>query len=133
MMSFKKILTSFVLLFSIVSYSQNYTLTGKVTDSQDRPLEYATISIQEPATYMELSGGVTDASGNFAVEVEAGNYILYIESFMGSTFEKLIEVTQNENLGTFKLEENAAVALEGVTITGNNQTYRMELDKKVYN
>lgn len=133
MMSFKKILIPFVLLFSIISYSQNYTLTGKVTDSQDRPLEYATISIQDPATYTELSGGITDANGNFAVEVEGGNHILYIESFMGSTYEKLIDVTQNQNLGTFKLEENAAVALEGVTITGNNQTYRMELDKKVYN
>src|SRR5690606_6002957 len=128
----KNILTSLILLFSIVSFSQNYTLTGKVTDTQNNPLEYAIISIQDPETFEELAANVSDVNGEFSVEVEAGDYILYIESFTGNIFEQPIEVTQNQNLGSFKLEESSAVALEGVTITGNNQTYRMELDKKVY-
>ncbi len=129
----KKIFTLSVLLISMIAYSQSFTLTGKVTDAQNNPLEYATISIQDPETFDEIAGNVTDINGHFSVEVAGGNYILYIESFTGNIFEKSIEITQNQNLGTFKLEENSAVALEGVTITGNNQAYRMELDKKVYN
>ena len=126
----KKILTNSFLLINFCVFAQNFTLTGKVTNSQNQPLEYATISIQSPDSFEEIAGTVSDAQGNFSVETAAGNYILYIESFTGNTFEKPIEVSKNEDLGSFKLDENAVVSLEGATITGTNPIYKMELDKK---
>src|SRR5690606_21250076 len=130
----KRTLTYTFLLFGIFAFAQSHTLKGKVTDSQNKPLEYATVSVQDPETFDEIAGNITDANGNFVLDdVPAGNFILYIESFMGNIFEKPIEITQNQDIGTFKLEENSVVALEGAIITATNPMYKMELDKKVYN
>src|SRR5690606_36545049 len=124
-------LTLFVLL-SAGTYAQQFNITGKVTDNGNNPLEYATVSVQNPESFEELFGGITDAAGEFSIEVGAGNYMLYIESFTGNVYEQSILIDGNQNLGTFKLGDYSVVALEGTTIVGNNQTYRMELDKKVY-
>lgn len=129
----KKIFSYFFLAIGFCVFAQNFTLKGKVTDTQNQPLEYAMVSVQNPDTFEEVTGIVTDATGNFTLEVPQGNYVLYIESFTGNTFEKPIEVNRNEDLGNFKVAENSVVSLEGATITANNQIYKMELDKKVYN
>lgn len=130
---FTKSIYTFILSFlAIQSIAQNVNLTGKVTDNANSPLEYVTVSVQEPGTYAELFGGVTDSTGAFSIEVTPGDYILYLESFGGSKFEQPISVTQSLNVGSIKMAENSVVALEGVSIVGNNQTYKMELDKKVY-
>ncbi len=128
----KKLFSISVLFLSLISFGQNFTLSGKVTDMQNQPLEYTTISIQNPDTFDEIAGTVTDVEGNFSVETPAGSYILYIETFTGNTYEQPIEVTQNKILGNFKMEENSVVNLEGATITSSTPIYRMELDKKVY-
>jgi len=125
----------FSLIFGLITlnlFSQNFTVSGKVTDNSGLPLEYATVSVQNPDTLEELFGGVTNDKGEFSIEVTAGNYLLYIESFTGNTYEQPISVTKNENYGIFKLGTSSVVALEGANIVGNNQTYRMELDKKIY-
>ncbi|MFA7687369.1 MAG: TonB-dependent receptor [Moheibacter sp.] len=118
-------------LFSLAA-AQNITLTGKVTDNTDNPLEYVTVSIQDTASMAELYGGITDETGKFSVELKPGDYILYLESFIGSTYEQPISITQNQNIGTIKLGDNSIVALEGANIVGTTPTYRLELDKKVY-
>lgn len=129
---FTKLVFTFLSLLTIQSIAQNFNLTGKVTDNANNPLEYVTVSVQEPGSYAELFAGITDSTGEFTVEVIAGDYILYLESFDGSKYEQPITVTQNMNVGNIKLGENSIVALEGASIVGSNSTYKMELDKKVY-
>lgn len=130
---FTKPLFTFILSFLFIQITaQNVTLSGKVTDNSNNPLEYVSISVQQPGTYSEMFAGITDNAGMFSIEIQPGEYILYMESFGGSTYEQEITVTQNLNLGNIKLPENSVVALEGANIVGSSQTYRMELDKKVY-
>lgn len=129
----KKILSSGLLLSFIFSFSQAFNLKGKVTDNQSKPLEYAVVSILNPDTFDEIGGTVTDVNGLFSVDVPAGNYLLNIESFTGNSIEQEINVTKNENLGDFKINEASVVTLEGANISGaSTPVYRMELDKKVY-
>ncbi|MFA7616075.1 MAG: TonB-dependent receptor [Weeksellaceae bacterium] len=129
----KKILSASLLLSFIFSFSQTFNLKGKVTDNQSKPLEYAVVSILNPDTFDEIGGAVTDVNGLFSVDVPAGNYLLNIESFTGNSIEQEINVTKNENLGNFKINEASVVTLEGATISGaSTPIYRMELDKKVY-
>lgn len=129
----KKILSASLLLSFIFSFSQSFNLKGKVTDNQSKPLEYAVVSILNPDTFDEIGGTVTDVNGLFSVDVPAGNYLLNIESFTGNSIEQEINVTKNENLGNFKINEASVVTLEGATISGaSTPIYRMELDKKVY-
>ncbi|WP_084018030.1 TonB-dependent receptor domain-containing protein [Moheibacter sediminis] len=128
----KSIYTFIISFLAIQSIAQNVNLTGKVTDNANAPLEYVTVSIQEPGTYAELFAGITDSTGVFSIEVTPGDYILYLESFGGSKYEQPISITQTMSVGNIKLGENSVVALEGANIVGTNQTYKMELDKKVY-
>lgn len=129
----KKIITTLFLFSFILGFSQNYTIKGKVTDDKNNPLEYATVSIQDSGTFSEMAGGVTDSKGDFSVEVAAGSYVLYIESFTGGVFEQDINVTKNENLGAIKIKDEPIVTLQGAELSGSaTPVYRMELDKKVY-
>lgn len=129
----KKILSASLLLSFIFSFSQSFNIKGKVTDNQSKALEYAIVSVLNPDTFDEVSGSVTDANGLFSVDVPAGKYLLNIESFTGNSIEQEINVTKNENLGTFKINETSVVTLEGATLSGaSTPVYRMELDKKVY-
>ncbi|MBW7869610.1 MAG: TonB-dependent receptor [Flavobacteriia bacterium] len=129
----KKTLSASLLLSFIFSFSQSFNIKGKVTDNQSKALEYAIVSVLNPDTFDEVSGSVTDANGLFSVDVPAGKYLLNIESFTGNSIEQEINVTKNENLGTFKINETSVVTLEGATLSGaSTPVYRMELDKKVY-
>src|SRR5690606_32969528 len=99
--------TLFTLIFlSTGAFAQQFNITGKVTDNQNNPLEYATVSIQDPDSFEELYGGITNAGGEFSIEVGAGNYLLYIESFTGNVYEQSITIDGNQNLGTFKLGDS---------------------------
>jgi len=130
---FTKSIYTFILSI-LVTYvtAQNVNLTGKITDNENVPLEYVTVSVQEPGTYAELFGGITDNTGKFTVEVTPGEYLLYLESFGGSTYEQPITVTGNLDVGTIKLGESSIVSLEGANIVASNDAYKIELDKKVY-
>lgn len=128
----KSVFTLILSILTIQSIAQNLNITGKITDNDNNPLEYVTVSIQEPGTYAELFGGITDNTGVFSVEVTPGEYVLYLESFGGNKYEQSISVTQNLDVGNIKLGDNSVVALEGANIVGSNQAYKMELDKKVY-
>lgn len=128
----KKYFSLVLLLVGLFAYSQNFSIKGKVTDKSNQPLEYSTISIQNPDTYDEISGGITDATGSFNVDVAAGEYLIYIETFSGTHYEAPLSVNRHVDLGVIKMEETSVVTLEGATITGNTSMYRMELDKKVY-
>lgn len=130
---FTKSFAAFIMSITCLQvFAQSYTVSGKVTDQTNKPLEYVTISIQDPETYAEKSAGITDVTGKFSVTSSPGDYILYIESFGGSILERPLSITKSIDLGTIKLDEGEVIALEGVVISGSSQPYRMELDKKVY-
>ena len=128
----KKILSAAFLIAVSFLNAQNFTVKGKVQDSQKIPQEYATALLLDPESFDEINSGITNSKGEFELEAVPGNYLLVIETFMGITIERAIQVTKNEDLGIFELKTEDVVALEGINITGDEQVYRMELDKKVY-
>lgn len=110
------------------------TLTGKVVDkATGQPLEYTTVELKNNRRPDQLFGGVTDASGNFSIEIVAGVYDIKIEFISFKPEEiKQKELRENTNLGTIQLQDNA-VQLEGVTLRAEKTTVEIKLDKKVYN
>lgn len=130
------------LLFGWFAVAQNQqrqeprkiTLTGKVVDkTTGQPLEYTTVELKNNRRPDQLFGGVTDASGNFSIEVVAGVYDIKIEFISFKPEEiKQKELRENTNLGTIQLQDNA-VQLEGVTLRAEKTTVEIKLDKKVYN
>lgn len=126
---------SFLLIntFSALAQRNLHTVTGKVTDEQGTPLEYATISFQNPSDPKNLTGGITDPQGNFSIDVSAGTYNITVEfiSFEPKTFSNR-EITGDVNMGNIVLGM-AAGELGEVVVTAETTQVEVRLDKKIYN
>jgi len=109
-------------------------LTGIIVDKETQePLEYATISLINKRFPERIQGGITDAKGNFNLEVFPGQYTITIE-YIG--FDKVnIEnkvLRENEDLGRIELEI-AAETLQEVELVGERTEVEIRLDKRIYN
>jgi hypothetical protein len=65
--------------FSAFAQRNQHTVSGKVTDEQGTPLEYATISFQNTNDPQNITGGITDPQGNFSIEVPEGTFNITVE------------------------------------------------------
>lgn len=110
-----------------------YNVTGKVTDEAGTPLEYATISFQNSQNPDQITGGITDAEGNFNIEVPRGTYNINVEfiSFEPQNFPDR-QIRSDLDLGTIVLGM-AAGELEEVIVTAETTQVEVRLDKKIYN
>ena len=134
--------TSLLLVFFIFigfSYAQKprnkeVKITGNLIDKETKlPLEYATIAFLDKAQNKIVTGGITDAKGNFSIPVPTGIYDITMEyiSFKTITIPNK-KISKNENLGVFALEINAE-ALDAIEIIAEKTTVEIRLDKKIYN
>lgn len=110
------------------------TVTGKVVDADNGvPLEFATLVLQSVEDPNSITGGVTDAEGNFEVSAPSGRYDIRVEFISYKTYEvKNRELAGREDLGTIRLNLDVAT-LDAVEVTGERTTVEIKLDKKVYN
>ncbi|TBW29350.1 TonB-dependent receptor domain-containing protein [Gramella sp. KN1008] len=113
---------------------RQFTITGKVIDNElEVPLEYATISVVDVNDPSNLTGGVTNAQGEFSVEVKKGTYNIIVEfiSYENKTFDNRT-IDSDLNLGVIKLglgSEN----LDEVVVRAETTQVDVRLDKKIYN
>ena len=105
MKRFLFILLSFAFTLSVLAAE----ITGKVIDfGTKQPIDFANVSVLKSIDGVPVTGAVSDADGNFSIEVADGKYIVVV-SFMGYTEQKK-EVTvagKPVNLGRIQLREDA--------------------------
>src|ERR1017187_9731390 len=135
-----------MLLFHSITFSQNNNRngggTGKVygiiLDSTDnKTIEYATITLLRASDSSAISGGITDGKGQFKIEdVPFGQYKLNVSfigyrSFMTAPF---YVSNQNSEVDKGKIKiSSGAKKLEEVVVTAEKSDYQNTLDKRVYN
>jgi outer membrane receptor protein involved in Fe transport len=129
-----------VLFFNtLFSYAQTsppskIKITGKVVEKiTKQPLEYATVIFLTADNPKPVAGGITNAKGEFDIEIQTGIYDIKVEfiSFKVNEIEQK-NLKSNTNLGTISLEEDAN-QLNEVIIRTERTTVEIKLDKKVYN
>ncbi|MDX1827949.1 MAG: TonB-dependent receptor [Lutibacter sp.] len=106
---------------------------GKIVDNETKqPLEYATI-VLTPVNGKNITGGLTDAKGDFSIDVKKGNYNISVE-FISFKPKKINNYSflKDTNLGTIYLSPDAQ-ALNEVEIIAEKSTVEIHLDKKIYN
>lgn len=138
-MSFKKSFLIFTLLlvgtsvFSQTSFKK-VNLSGKILDkSSSAPLEYAVITILKAGTPNIITGGTSDANGDFTIVLNSGSYDVKFEYPSYKTIEKLNQnISSDTNLGNILLEEDSK-EIEAVVVRTEKTTVDIKLDKKVYN
>ncbi|MFD2564730.1 TonB-dependent receptor domain-containing protein [Aquimarina rubra] len=126
----------FVTLIGISSFAQQneVKITGKIIDEETKkPLEYATVAFISQKENKVITGGITQADGNFSIKVPVG---VYSVSFEYISFKKKILTQQkffkNKNLGTIGLVLDTE-SLEDVVVIAEKTTVEIKLDKKIYN
>ena len=131
---------SIYLLLLILSSSfaiaqENIEITGKLVEEEtSQPIPYATLVIKDKSTNKNITGVITDDSGNFIVTTTKPNFYVEI-SFMGFETKTITEFTvtnRKVNLGTIKLLPNSQ-ALDEVVVTGEVSKTVFKLDKRVFN
>ena len=108
-----KILKQLLLLLSLVSiaWAQNYTITGKVTSTEDDlPIQAANVQLVKTRY-----GDATDAKGVYKlVNVPAGKYTIKVSCVGFEAFTKEIEVKGNIKDLNFELNPTSIITKEAV-------------------
>ena len=107
-------------LFCLTSQAfSQIQVSGKVVDANDESLPGATVTLDNQNTSL---GTVTDVNGAFSISLEtAGTYDLRIRFFGFASYQKSLEIGENYDLGTIRLEEGN-LQLQTVEIVGRART-----------
>lgn len=127
----------FLLLINVVSAQSGrpkVRVSGKVVEAgSNQPLDYTTVTLLNPERPSSVSGGITDAKGEFSFEITPGTYTVRIEFMSFKTYELTgRKIEQDTNLGTIFLEPDMK-QLQAVEVRSERTTVEIKLDKKVYN
>ncbi|MFE3870503.1 TonB-dependent receptor domain-containing protein [Flavobacterium sp. ZS1P70] len=137
----KQFLAFVILFISSINFAQQgpnskpkIKITGNVIEKiSKQPLEYATITFLFPNNPKPVAGGITNAKGEFDIDVNPGVYDIKIE-FISFKLNQIKQknLQASTNLGQIALEEDAN-QLNEVVIRSEKTTVEIKLDKKVYN
>lgn len=135
----KQLFLLLLVFTSIVSIAQRpqgqrpepINITGLVVDQDTgKPLEYATLILQNLRNPDRVTGGITDATGKFKVQTMPGRYNVRIEFISYKTYELDAQTYRTStDLGTIKIAIDVE-QLEGVEVVGERTTVELRLDKK---
>lgn len=134
----KSLLLLTFLLVSTSSISQisfkKVFISGKIIDKETSiPVEFAVITISKSDTKKVITGGTSDANGNFNIELNNGTYNIKFEFPGYKTQEKVNQsLNSDTNLGNILLVSESN-QIETVVIRSEKTSVDIKLDKKVYN
>ncbi len=112
-----------IYLLPFFSFGQDYEIKGKVTEeNQNSTLPFVNVILKSLENDI-VTGVTTSENGGFIITSEKGQYILEI-SFLGYDSRVIsVDVSENIDLGTIRLQE-AVEQLEGVTIKARKPTVK---------
>ncbi len=127
-------LLPFLCILTTTSYAQNMrpvVVKGQVLDGLDQsPLSYASVGIFDPNNEL-ISGGITNDTGFFELEIVTGSYILQIDYISYESLRIDIKTSTDIDLGEISLTQNQE-ALEEVVVRAESTEVQIRLDKKIY-
>ncbi|CAM3622910.1 putative TonB-dependent receptor [Flavobacterium saliperosum S13] len=140
MKKLQSVITFLLLATTLFSFAQRgpqkakVKVSGKVIEkSTNQPLEYASIYAQNSKNPAIVSGGMTDAKGEFTFDVPAGTYYIKVEFLGFKTVEfKDKVIDKDTNLGVVNVVQDSK-QLDEVVVIAERSTVEIKLDKKVYN
>lgn len=104
--------TLMMMLLSLTMAQAQQTISGKITDENNKPVEFANIvMLSKDSTF--LTGTVSDIDGNFTVENNAGTHFVHISCIGYETmYMPFAEITDFQNI----VMKNSSIELQEVTV-----------------
>jgi hypothetical protein len=114
------ILLSLIPLFAMqVAAQDGFTVSGQVTDSAGRAVEFCTVAVWEPSGERLVTGAVTGGDGFFSIEkLKRGAYELRMTHIQYEAASLRVEVDGDVRLPATVLRPSV-VALSEVTVRGS--------------
>ncbi len=123
-------------LLALPLWSQQSTLLGRIMEEDmDSPLEFAAISILNPADSSLISGGISDLDGKFKITLPSGQYLVRVDYIAYASLLRgpfTLDEGQSLNLGEFRIHPEAALLSE-IEVSAEKSQMQLSLDKKIYN
>ncbi|MFK7770831.1 MAG: TonB-dependent receptor [Saprospiraceae bacterium] len=123
---------------SLLFLSQNvwsqFTLSGKIVDNENQPIEFVTVFLKLKNNASAITKGtISENNGTFLIEnIQAGSYSLSI-SFVGYAETKQeLEITESTDLGIITLAPSENV-LEELTVTADREIIERKGGKLLFN
>ncbi|MDD4516436.1 outer membrane beta-barrel protein [Massilibacteroides sp.] len=119
----------FMLLCSVMvdAFCQKIEIKGRILDAKNQqPMEFANVVLQTIDTVF-VSGTTSDTKGYFKIDqVVRGNYQVAISNLGYETqYIAIQDISKSVDLGNISMND-AAVSLEGVTVSGSNMSSRSD-------
>ncbi|MGE0771559.1 MAG: TonB-dependent receptor [Cyclobacteriaceae bacterium] len=134
----KHILSLVLAVITTAAFSQGKgKISGTIVDSSNnQPVEFATVALNDPETGKPVDGTIADDKGKFSIKgIENGSYVVSI-SFIGfETIKRTIGITDgNDNieLGTILFTPSVQV-LQEITVEGQKALIEERIDRTIYN
>ncbi|MDR6301841.1 outer membrane beta-barrel protein [Mesonia maritima] len=126
----------FLFFIPFAMTAQDFSISGKVVDDQQTPLESATIYVETVKDSTLVTYTISDVDGNFKVEdqTDAKQVNLFI-SFTGfTTYKKTLSLTDNRTiqLGEIPLKFSTS-NLDEVVVTGSRAPVTIKTDTLEFN
>jgi len=108
------------LIFVECTQKEPTKLMGRVVDEHHRPIEFANVALLNPADSAFLTGGVTNASGNFVVPCGMKKVIAKVSCVGYHTYYKMYNVGR---VGNVMLREST-VNINGVVVKAKRPSFK---------
>lgn len=130
----KKLSLLLLIFTSFTSFSQNFSISGKVVDKADNsPLIGVSVTAINVRDSTKKTGALTDLDGNYKIQIRPGNYKLRFSYVGYKKFEQNLRIDANEkDLGTIGLSADAT-QLGEVTVAGKQIRVEQKNDTVQYN
>ncbi|MDR0370881.1 MAG: carboxypeptidase-like regulatory domain-containing protein, partial [Prevotellaceae bacterium] len=129
-MKIKITLTIITLVLNALVNAQTLQISGKVTDEQNAPVEYADVLLCKNAAVTQYC--MSDMAGVFSLAAERGTYDLIIRQLGDTLYAQTIDLQQNIDLGKIAVAQKSKI-LQEVTVTVQKPLFERKADRMVFN
>ena len=129
----KLVLSFFIALFAVsTAFAQNKVTGTIVEEANGKSIPFVNVGLFRQADSVFVSGAASDDKGRFELVAPNGDYRLSVSAIGFQTFEQLLTVKGNQDLGQLKLKEGST-KLDEVVVVEKRPLFAVEGEKTMYN
>lgn len=119
-------------MISILGFSQEFSINGKVVDEQGLPIAFANVILMTKMDSTFVKGTSTEGNGFFSLNTLSRDTYNFRISYIGyKEFSKEILVDKDIDLGTITLQEETQ-DLDEISLVYKKPTFKKEADRLVF-
>lgn len=130
----KRVFILFALIgcFIMPGLAQNKVTGTVVEEANGKVIPFVNVGLFRQADSVFVSGAASDDKGRFELLAPNGDYRLAVSAIGFQTYEQMLTVKGNQDLGKLQLKEGST-KLSEVTITEKRPLFAVEGEKTMYN